>query len=280
MIGTVGDLVEDVVVTLGGSVNLASDTDAIVSRRRGGSASNVAFIAAGIDGRARFIGSVGDDRLGDDLIDRLRAAGVEVRGLRAGRTGTIVVLVDVEGERTMLSDRGSSADLVDPDPAWLDDLDALHVPFYSLAVEPIGTTCHTLIGWAHARGILVSLDVSSTAVVEGYGLVAFARLLSELAPDVVFANRAEAELVGIDPTVAALAPRSGRFVVHGPSAATVVTSAGSIEVPAHDLGAVADTTAAGDAFAAGFLSATIAGADSAAAAQRAHDAARDHLQSD
>lgn len=278
MIGAVGDLVEDVVVTLGGPVNLASDTDAVVVRRRGGSASNVAITAATVDGGARFIGSVGDDRLGDDLLDRLEAGGVEYRGRRGGRTGTIVVLVDHRGERTMLRDRGSSDDLVDPDPSWLDGLDALHVPFYSLVAEPIGATCRALIGWARSRRVLVSVDVSSTAVVESFGLARFRRLLGELAPDVVFANRAEAELVGIEATVAALDSPSRRFVVHGPTDAMVASSAGSIEVPAHDLGPVVDTTAAGDAFAAGFLSATVAGADPATAARRGHDAARDHLR--
>lgn len=277
MIGAIGDLVEDVIVTLAGPVNLASDTGAVVSRRRGGSASNVAIAAAGIGGRARFIGSVGDDPLGDDLLGRLEDGGVDFRGRRGGRTGTIVVLVDDHGERTMLSDRGSSADLVDPEPAWIDGLDALHVPFYSLAVEPIGETCRSLIGWARTRRILVSVDVSSTAVVEAFGVATLHRLLQELAPDIVFANRAEVELIGIDETLAALGAR-GRLVVHGPSAANVVTSAGSIEIPAHDLGSVTNTTGAGDAFAAGFLCAAVSGADSADAARRGHDAARDHLR--
>jgi sugar/nucleoside kinase (ribokinase family) len=277
VIGAVGDLVEDVIVQLGGPVNLASDTDAVVSHRRGGSAANVAVAAASIDGRARFIGAIGDDPLGDDLAARLDAVGVEVGGRRAGRTGTIVVLVDEHGERTMLSDRGSSADLIEPDRAWLQGLDALHVPFYSLAVEPIATTCHTLIGWARAAGRIVSLDVSSTAVVEAFGLASFHELIGGLGPDLVFANEDEADLIGIDETIAALTSPTARLVVHGPAVATVIGPNESIEVPAHDVGAVADSTGAGDAFAGGFLSAWVAGADSVAAAQRGHDAARDHL---
>ena len=38
VLGVIGDLVEDVVVKLHGVVNLASDTEAEITRRRGGSA--------------------------------------------------------------------------------------------------------------------------------------------------------------------------------------------------------------------------------------------------
>ena len=42
VLAAVGDLVDDIVVRLAGPVNAASDTDAVVTRRLGGSAANVA----------------------------------------------------------------------------------------------------------------------------------------------------------------------------------------------------------------------------------------------
>ena len=122
MLGTLGDLVEDIVVRLGGPINIASDTQALVVRRRGGSAANVAASAARAGFATRFIGQVGSDAHGGMLIDALRADGVDVVCQRGGRTGTVVVLVDQQGERTMLSDRGSCGDLAHPDPVWLDGL--------------------------------------------------------------------------------------------------------------------------------------------------------------
>lgn len=175
MLGVIGDLVEDVVVRLHEEVNVASDTEATVIRRRGGSAANVVVSAINAGGRARFIGQVGDDGAGRWLTEQLAATGAEVVVRRAGRTGTIVVLLDVRGERTMLADRASATDLADPEPRWLDGLATLHIPFYSLAVEPLGATARTLAAWAHERGITVSVDAPSAAVLQRYGIDRAAR---------------------------------------------------------------------------------------------------------
>ena len=61
-----------------------------------------------------------------------------MRVQRRGRTGSVVVLVGPDGERTMLPDRGAATELTDVDPAWLDGVTWLHVPSYSLLSEPIG----------------------------------------------------------------------------------------------------------------------------------------------
>ena len=78
VLATVGDLVDDIVVRLGGPINVASDTEAVIERRRGGSAANVAAVAARISGRSRFLGQVGDDARGAALLAELAAEGVDV----------------------------------------------------------------------------------------------------------------------------------------------------------------------------------------------------------
>src|SRR5688572_17833675 len=112
MLCAVGDLVEDVVVLLDGPPARGTDTTARISRHRGGSAANVAVAAAAAsrEKRARFVGHVGADDLGDRLLAELAAAGVDLAVTRGGHTGSIVVLVDPDGERTMLTDRGASPD--------------------------------------------------------------------------------------------------------------------------------------------------------------------------
>jgi sugar/nucleoside kinase (ribokinase family) len=250
VLATLGDLVEDVIVRLDGPVNIASDTPASISRRRGGSAANTA-VAAVLGGKpARFLGQVGSDAIGGALLDEMARAGVDVScARRAGSTGTIVALVDAAGERSMLTDRRTCVELVDPDPAWLDGVTVLHVPFYSLAVEPIATTATTLMRWARDRAIPVSVDLSSTAVMHDYGLARVRALIGHLSPDVILANRDETAEFGTHD----LPGGSMLIEKRGPDSAMVHDGAATIEVPALAIGAVGDTTGAGDAFAAGFL---------------------------
>ena len=278
MLGSVGDLVEDVVVHLHERVNIASDTRATVIRRRGGSAANVIAAACRAGGPARFIGQVGDDATGRGLTDTLIADGANVIVRRAGRTGSIIVMLDPRGERTMLTDRAACTDLADPSPEWLDGLDTLHIPYYSLVGEPLATTTTTLAGWAIERGIRVSVDTSSSAVLHQVGSAQALARIRSLRPSVVLANELEAAALGAE-----LHPHhlAGALVIikQGAQPAIVLqTGLSPFEVPAETVANVRDTTGAGDAFAAGLLLALADGADPIVATLRAHSVAADALR--
>jgi sugar/nucleoside kinase (ribokinase family) len=246
-----GDLVEDVIVRLDGPVNVASDTPAHITRRRGGSAANTAVAAAWSGHRSRFIGQVGDDAIGRALVVEMRAVGVDIGPVRrSGSTGTIVALVDTEGERSMLTDRRACIDLTDPDPSWLDEVTMLHVPFYSLVSGAIAQTASTMIGWAHERTIDVSIDASSSAVLLELGVDRVREHLERLRPDVLLANRDEAAVLDLRTAW----PGAVTVVKRGPDPALVYESDGTCtEVAAVEITGIDDTTGAGDAFAAGFL---------------------------
>lgn len=278
LLGAVGDLVEDVVVQLLESVNVASDTRSVVTRRRGGSAANMVEAACRAGGRARFIGQVGDDPAGRWLTEQLESVGADVVVRWRGRTGTIVVLVDPSGERTMLADRAACVELADPDPAWLSGLHTLHVPYYSLVGEPLASTTATLAQWANDTGIRVSVDASSAALLEHDGAEVALDRIAALRPQVVFANELEAAVLGDG-----LRPeRLGGAVVivkHGPRPATVWRpGVAPVDVEATPLGDVKDTTGAGDAFAAGVLLALADGADAVAAVRHGHGVAAASLR--
>lgn len=267
----IGDLVEDVVVWCDGPLTFGTDNPSRVVRTRGGSAANVAVRAAGRV-PVRFIGRVGVDPVGAQLVAELRDAGVEVRVQRGGRTGTVVVVVHPDGERTMFNDRGSAVDLEPVDPSWLRSTAVLHVPAYGLDDVPARRAVLDAADVVRAAGGVVSVDVSAASLVRSLGVEAFNATIDRLGAGFVFANADEAAALGWSQG----SPPSGRIhlIKDGAAPVRVVTAEGPVlEVPAEVVADVRDTTGAGDAFAAGFLAAVMSGASLPDACRSGHRAA-------
>jgi len=257
----IGDLVEDVVARHTSDIAHGTDTDVEIHRRRGGSAANVAVAAAEAGASVRFIGRVGDDAIGESLIAGLNASGVDTIVQRRGRTGTIVVLVDATGERSMLPDRAAAVDLDAVSETDLEGVEWLHVPAYSLVGGPIADASIAAIQLVLNRGGAVSIDASSVAIIKEFGVERFLDLIGDLRPNVVLCNREEANLLG----VAGSGTLDGveiTVVKNGDGEAVARDASGSVTVvPALALDSVRDTTGAGDAFAAGFITAMMNGAE-------------------
>lgn len=258
LICTIGDLVSDVVVSLSRDPQRGTDTPVKVRRVRGGSAANVSVAAVLAGGDARFLGQVGDDVDGRRLIDEMVELGVDARVARNGTTGTVVVLVDADGERSFLTDRGASMHLGYVERGSLDGVDLLHVPLYSLLAGELADTTQRLIGEAIDRSIPVSISTSSVSAIREFGRSEFLALVKNVEPAFVFANQPEARaalkghpwFVGAHATVVTAGDRAARFT----------TPDGSDFRVAPSQQAATDTTGAGDYFTAGVLVAWLTGA--------------------
>jgi len=247
---TLGDVLLDVIVRLEQPLARGDDARASARAGAGGQAANVAAWAVELGAQGRIVGKRGDDEAALLVERELLAHGVELVGPTVAAAGGIVVsLVDPDGERSMLSDRGVSPTLraEELDVAWFRGCDALHLSGYALLARPIDEAGAKAAGAVRAQGGTISVDLSASSAIRDFGPERFLARLAHLEPDVVFAGEAELEALGDDP------PARTLVLKHGSGGFTVVDHEGGRQAhAAHDVDAL-DTTGAGDALAAGFL---------------------------
>jgi sugar/nucleoside kinase (ribokinase family) len=233
----------------------------------GGSAANTAVGLVSLGGTASFVGKVRDDELGAAFRDDIRDAGVvfDVEPTSEGpATGSCVVMVTSDAERTMCTHLGIG-DYVAPndvDHGAVAAARLVYIEGYLCGLEHTDEMVLTTLEAARASGTQVALSLSDPFWIELHG--------HEIEPlldsvDVLFANEAEACLLtGTDEIKAAVKALSRRcetvIVTRGPAGSVVSADGGWVEVAAHRVGKVVDTTGAGDLYAAGYLRAHLLGA--------------------
>jgi ribokinase len=251
MICLLGDAHLDVVVRMSGPLTEETDTPALTCVGAGGQAANVAAWVTALGGRSRLIAARGTD-LGAELVSTdLARRGVEFVGpIVPGSTGVVVSLSNSGRERSMLTDRGvgTALDETAVRPEWLDSCEWLHLSAYALAHEPMRSAAVALARAARRRSMRLAVDLSSTALIEAFGVAGFGELIVSMGPHVVFGTEAEATLLGTDMLGRCLPDDSALIVKLGADGVRV----GGRHFAAPPTVPV-DSTGAGDAFAAGYL---------------------------
>jgi sugar/nucleoside kinase (ribokinase family) len=247
LVVTLGDLLLDVIVRLAEPPATGADVSARSSTGAGGQAANVAAWVVALGASARCVAKRGEDTAGQLVSAEMEGRGVELAGPVGGRNGMVVSLVGPDGDRTMASDRGAAPELSpdDLDPTWF-ACDCLHISGYAFLASPIDSAALRAAELARAAGARVTVDLSAWTRIRAYGAREFHAQLESLAPDVIFANEPEWEILG---AAYAIAPTA---VVKRGARGVLVLGEERIELPAPQ-GDVVDATGAGDALAAGFI---------------------------
>lgn len=219
----------------------------------GGKGANQAVAARRLGARVAFVGCIGSDERGRQILSRLCDEEVDTSRCtmdRAALTGVALIVVDRAGEKMIVTAPGANHRLTPDD---IDHADPLfdRAAVVLLQLEPGLPPVLTAARRARSSRATIILDAAPP--------VPHADELVELC-DVVRANAAEARaLVGIEVTDVDSARTAARAIRdRGAGAAFVTTRAGDLLVheagehwyPRQPVDAV-DATGAGDAFAAG-----------------------------
>ena len=261
------------------------DGEAHIGKRSqggGGSASNTATLLSGLDCKPLLFGSTGDDELATRLQRELSESGVDCTHIRRveGETTVKYLVVDEQGEVMVLANdgRNEAFEATDLPVATLEETNHLHLT----SQDP--ETAAELTTRAHDAGATVSIDPGrridardfsaaieradlllvnnrEAAIARDRGLISVAVKRDETDAAV---TRGETDAVGDAPSELAggLTDVEEQIVVvkHGGDGATVHADGRRVTHDGFDVDVV-DTTGAGDAFAGGFLAASLVGAD-------------------
>ena len=237
----------------------------------GGAPANVAVAAARLGRSTQFVGMLGQDMFGDFLAGSLQQHGVGIDYIvrtDAAKTALAFVALDPQGERSFSFYRPPAADLLFRDahfhPACFEQADCFHVCSNSLTEPAIAAATLDGMQRARAAGALVSMDLNLRPALWPAGQDPLPTVWQALErADVIKLSREELEFLaapldGQDTAqvMARLFAARAQWVVVTDGGAPMRWHTRQAQGLAHSFAVqTVDSTAAGDAFVGGLLTA-------------------------
>ena len=231
------------------------------TRQPGGSAANTIVALARLGVRTGFIGTVGNDREGSQLLDDLQREGVDVTGvtISEGDTGSSLIFIDSHGERAIYVFPSVNDTFCTKNHVYAQHAKFLHVSSF-MGVEQLKMQISYVRHLSKAR---TRISFSPGDIYAKLGLEQLKPLIKRTF--VLFLNKEEAQCLTGSTRIedaANLLDFGAKIiaVTLGAAGAYVVTRSESLHVAPYN-SKIADTVGAGDAFAAGFLYGQLTGKD-------------------
>lgn len=253
----IGDINVDVVSLLSEPLQTNTDTIATNGISLGGSTCNVAVWLTHLGVPVDLVSAIGDDVLGSWVITQLQAFGVSdknVKSIPNQRTGTCVILVDENGNRSMMPDFGANLkQVVDANLEKL--ISASNIVIMSaytfMRAESTKFALDVMECVANSSSRMV-IDAASSSPIQKFGA---AKVRSYLVrADLVLANEDEYAALGVGAPAGWESNFQNLIIKRGERGALWLHRGEEVASVAADPTEVVDTTGAGDAFCAGLLS--------------------------
>lgn len=147
------------------SCGLSENDNPIYEASPGGAPGNVLAMLEKLDRKTAFIGKVGDDLFGKQLLEALNKCGIETSGVIVDeKINTTLAFVknEEDGERSFSFFRNPGADTClskdEIDYSLIDNSKIFHFGTLSLTHEPVKTATISAVDYAISKGLTISFD--------------------------------------------------------------------------------------------------------------------------
>ncbi len=250
----IGDVNVDIVSLLREPLQANSDTQTSNSLNLGGSPCNMAMWLADVKADVAFMAAVGDDLLANWITSELTLGGLSdqlIKRIPKAKSGTCIILVGEDGQRTMLPDPGANLAfaLTQSDREFILKSSVVVMSAYSFLrpqTRELAIEVAELVAGTQTRLVL---DAASSAPIADVGVDLVRSYLMNA--DLILANEDEFATLdepswtnNVPNLIVKLGPDGSKWLQHGQA----VAQTNAIQVD------VIDTTGAGDSFLAGLIS--------------------------